>query len=81
MFPYTIFAHKATARYFLDFKVESDTELSSVPPSPGLLVAEKYVWQSVVTGQPCFKIKSTGSKAAVLVLSPGLAIEMSCKVK
>ncbi|XP_028410021.1 androglobin-like isoform X2 [Dendronephthya gigantea] len=54
-----------------ELKVESATELNPVPPTPGLLVAEPYTWKSLVTGQPCLKIKSTGSKAAVLVLPPG----------
>ncbi|CAB3995944.1 androglobin-like isoform X3 [Paramuricea clavata] len=54
-----------------ELKVESATELNPVPPTPGLLVAEPYTWKSLVTGQHCLKIKSTGSKAAVLVLPPG----------
>ena len=57
--------------FFVELKVESATELSPVPPTAGLLVAEPYTWKSLVTGQPCLKIKTTGSKAAVLVLPPG----------
>lgn len=39
---------------------------------PGLLVAEPYSWKSLVTGQPVLKLRTTGTRAAVLSLPEGL---------
>ena len=50
------------------------TEEKQAPPSQGLLVAEPYSWKSLVTGQPVLRIRTTGTKAAVLVLPPGYDI-------
>ena len=62
----------STYFHYLDIKADSATDFTpAVVPSPGLLVAEPYSWKSLVTGQPCLRIKTTGSKAAVLVLPPG----------
>ncbi|KAK3803170.1 hypothetical protein RRG08_067346 [Elysia crispata] len=43
------------------------------PPSvtPGTLVAEPYSWKSLVTGQPILRLRTTGTKSAVLSLPPG----------
>ncbi|KAK3097303.1 hypothetical protein FSP39_008511 [Pinctada imbricata] len=43
------------------------------PPvvNPGTLVAEPYSWKSLVTGQPILRLRSTGTRAAVLSLPPG----------
>ena len=46
-------------------------ENTPVPPPFGVLVAEPYSWKSLVTGQPCLRIKTTGVKAAVMTLPPG----------
>ncbi|XP_078372473.1 androglobin-like isoform X6 [Oculina patagonica] len=54
-----------------DPKEAVQIEEKPVPPTPGLLVAEPYSWKSLVTGQPILRIRTTGTKAAVLVLSPG----------
>ncbi|XP_059171472.1 androglobin-like isoform X6 [Physella acuta] len=41
------------------------------PITPGSLVAEPYSWKSLVTGQPVLRLRTTGTKAAVLSLPPG----------
>ena len=47
------------------------TEEKPVPLVPGSLVAEPYSWKSLVTGQPCVRIRSTGTKCAVMCLPAG----------
>ena len=54
-----------------DPKETVQIEEKPVPPSSGLLVAEPYSWKSLVTGQPILRIRSTGTRAAVLILPPG----------
>ena len=56
---------------FVELKPETAAEDKPPPPSPGLLVAEPYSWKSVVTGQPVLRIRTTGTKAAVLCLPAG----------
>ena len=50
-------------------------EPKPAPPAealqPGLLVAEPYSWKSLVTGQPILRLRSTGTRAAVLALPAG----------
>ncbi|CAL1548032.1 unnamed protein product [Lymnaea stagnalis] len=41
------------------------------PVTPGSLVAEPYSWKSLVTGQPILRLRTTGTKAALLTLPPG----------
>ncbi|GFS08049.1 androglobin-like [Elysia marginata] len=41
------------------------------PVTPGTLVAEPYSWKSLVTGQPILRLRTTGTKSAVLSLPPG----------
>ncbi|XP_035827266.1 androglobin [Aplysia californica] len=41
------------------------------PVQPGTLVAEPYSWKSLVTGQPILRLRTTGTKSAVLTLPPG----------
>lgn len=67
----------------LPSKTKSDSESASESPlqnssvtfnenvQPGLLVAEPYSWKTVVTGQPILRLRTTGSKAAVMTLPPG----------
>ena len=38
---------------------------------PGIVIIEEYKWDSLVTGQPLLKIKTTGTKAAALCLPSG----------
>ncbi|KAK7107724.1 hypothetical protein V1264_015593 [Littorina saxatilis] len=41
------------------------------PVTPGTLVAEPYSWKSLVTGQPILRLRTTGTRAAVLSLPAG----------
>lgn len=53
---------------------EHATLLPPPPPPPvtaGTLVAEPYSWKSLVTGHPILRIKTTGTRAAVLTLPAG----------
>ncbi|XP_048577844.1 androglobin isoform X3 [Nematostella vectensis] len=50
---------------------EATSEEKPAPPTPGTLVAEPYSWKSLVTGQPVLRIRTTGTKAAVLCLPAG----------
>lgn len=54
-----------------DPREAAQVEEKPLPPTPGLLVAEPYSWKSLVTGQPILRIRTSGTKAAVLVLPPG----------
>uniref|UniRef100_A0A2C9K873 Uncharacterized protein n=1 Tax=Biomphalaria glabrata TaxID=6526 RepID=A0A2C9K873_BIOGL len=48
------------------------TEIKPPPVvTPGTLVAEPYSWKSLVTGQPILRLKTTGTKAAMLSLPAG----------
>ncbi|KAH9519394.1 hypothetical protein Btru_075440, partial [Bulinus truncatus] len=48
------------------------SDVKSAPPvTPGTLVAEPYSWKSLVTGQPILRLKTTGTKAAMLSLPAG----------
>ncbi|XP_074663197.1 androglobin-like [Tubulanus polymorphus] len=41
------------------------------PLQPGTLVAEPHSWKSVVTGQPILRLRTTGTKVAVMTLPAG----------
>lgn len=41
------------------------------PVTPGTLVAEPHSWKSLVTGQPILRLRTTGTRAAVLSLPAG----------
>ncbi|CAG5118943.1 unnamed protein product, partial [Candidula unifasciata] len=38
---------------------------------PGTLIAEPFSWKSLVTGQPILRLRTTGTKSALLSLPPG----------
>ena len=57
--------------FLADPREAAQVEEKPLPPTPGLLVAEPYSWKSLVTGQPILRIRTSGTKAAVLVLPPG----------
>ena len=58
--------------FFITGSVVGRTPAPPPPVNPGSLVAEPYSWKSLITGQPILRLRTTGNRAAVLSLPPGL---------
>ena len=41
------------------------------PVQPGLIYAETYSWKRVVAGETSLRLRTTGTRAALLTLPPG----------
>ncbi|KAK3749551.1 hypothetical protein QZH41_007285 [Actinostola sp. cb2023] len=73
-FPFPIEpVHDLIHTLFPDLKeIISDEKIA--PLVPGSLVAEPYSWKSLVTGHPVLRIRSSGTKCAVMCLPPGVSV-------
>ena len=75
--PYSVVQKKRICPDALNFDEDQETkelqleEQVQKHTQPALLIAEEYHWDTLVSGQPLLKIKTTGIKAAALCLPAG----------